>query len=108
MNGITLDVFLKALETGALAVIVWFLLKQQAKQREADDVRNQKTLELMMEVVKSNTAAMTEVRVSNDGIKEAVEGIRDFVAQVDRRLTSGQVKFADHEARIGNLERSGG
>ncbi len=108
MNGITWEILLEATGTGAFGLIVWFLLKQQAKQKETDDVRNQKTLELMMDVVKSNTAAMTEVKGSNDGIKDAVEGIRDFVAQVDMRLSSGQAKFADHEARLGSLERSSG
>ncbi len=86
---------------------------RQAEHDEAQATRYEGLLEKyagvttqVIDVIRENTEAMVLNRVSSDGIKEAVESIKDYIVQMDRRLENGKRKFDDHENRLGQLEGS--
>ena len=51
----------------------------------------------VLEVVRENTKAVTLV-------EKGINGLPEFVKQVDQRLENGRGKFAEHEKRLEKLE----
>ena len=96
---------------GVALAIAYFVLKRAAVQydrtidiligtiKESDE-RYDMLIVTLIDVIKGNTAAMA-------AMEKAVNGLPEFVRQVDRRLHNGTGRFDDHEARLRTLEGSG-
>ena len=54
----------------------------------------------VLEVVRENTKAVTLV-------ERGINGLPEFVRQVDARLANGQQKFVEHDRRLTELEGNG-
>ncbi len=96
---------------GSALVVLFYMIYWNSKQQERRDTRQaerdseqSKRYEGLLKkyagvttqvisVIGENTAAMIEVRVGSDGIKDAVKSINEFIIQADERLRSGKARF---------------
>lgn len=87
--------------TGLLAGILVLYMKQQAEAAKQRDEDHKATANVLLDVIRENTGMMGKV-------EKAINGLPEFVRQVDRRLQNGKQVFGDHARRLEKLEQEDG